>query len=263
MNLKDYPYSMPEEKIISIHNISGNPIPQSRPRFGRGGRVFSLRRNVQYRKNLGIEMLKSLTEENKKHYQSFFGLRVFFYRETKQRCDIDNLLKAVQDAGTGILWKDDSQIHEVFGRLVYDKINPRIEVLIYKTEPIGEVASWIDVKCKQCNNTFNVYRSGTKGRSYCSRECSSKAHHVILKCNNCSKEFSARTSTSKIIRGFCSRSCGISFWQKNRPDSSRNWLCKSCGKNVSRKEYTRCMSCLIKSRNGKWKTTGDIVPSMP
>ncbi|QIM50777.1 RusA family crossover junction endodeoxyribonuclease [Hydrogenophaga crocea] len=38
------------------------------------------------------------------------------------------------DAGTGLLWEDDSQIVELTLRKDYDKTNPRIELIVL---PVG------------------------------------------------------------------------------------------------------------------------------
>lgn len=43
--------------------------------------------------------------------------------------DVDNYLKGVKDALKGIIWKDDSQVVEVFARKRYST-RPRIEVKI-------------------------------------------------------------------------------------------------------------------------------------
>jgi Holliday junction resolvase RusA-like endonuclease len=43
--------------------------------------------------------------------------------------DVDNYLKGVKDALKGVIWKDDSQVVEVFARKRYSA-RPRIEVKI-------------------------------------------------------------------------------------------------------------------------------------
>lgn len=42
--------------------------------------------------------------------------------------DLDNHLKIVFDALTGVVWEDDKQIQEMTIRKDYDKENPRVEL---------------------------------------------------------------------------------------------------------------------------------------
>lgn len=58
-------------------------------------------------------------------------LVVEFFFKTNTKRDIDNFNKALLDAGTGILWKDDSQIQELILRKFIDKDNPRVELFIH------------------------------------------------------------------------------------------------------------------------------------
>lgn len=65
---------------------------------------------------------KPLTEDISVVVELFF--------KANQRRDIDNFNKVLLDAGTGILWKDDSQIQELILRKFIDKKNPRVELHI-------------------------------------------------------------------------------------------------------------------------------------
>lgn len=62
---------------------------------------------------------------------SAIGVVVEFYFKDNRRRDIDNFNKATLDAGTGILWKDDSQIQELTLRKFIDKKNPRVDIFIH------------------------------------------------------------------------------------------------------------------------------------
>lgn len=64
--------------------------------------------------------------------QTFGGevvLTVNLYRP-KRTGDLDNYLKAIQDALTGIWYDDDKQIVEIHAYRHDDKTNPRVEVII-------------------------------------------------------------------------------------------------------------------------------------
>lgn len=55
-------------------------------------------------------------------------IRIYF--GTRRKSDWDNFHKLTMDALTGIVWEDDSQIETAFVSKHYDKLNPRIEVII-------------------------------------------------------------------------------------------------------------------------------------
>lgn len=55
-------------------------------------------------------------------------LNIDLYFGDKRKRDVDNYNKLVLDAGTNILWNDDSQIVELTIRKFYCKENPRVEL---------------------------------------------------------------------------------------------------------------------------------------
>jgi Holliday junction resolvase RusA-like endonuclease len=61
-------------------------------------------------------------EELVVHARFFFG--------TKRKADLDNFNKLWQDALTGIVYDDDSQIDELHLHRDYDKKKPRIEITL-------------------------------------------------------------------------------------------------------------------------------------
>lgn len=65
------------------------------------------------------------------------AVRFLFYRKTKRRCDLSNLIELPQDAlvKAGIL-QDDSLVHSYDGsRKLYDPKNPRTEITISPFKP--------------------------------------------------------------------------------------------------------------------------------
>ncbi len=56
------------------------------------------------------------------------GIKLYF--DDKRKRDVDNFNKLVLDAGTDILWEDDSQIMKLIIEKFYDKENPRIEIQV-------------------------------------------------------------------------------------------------------------------------------------
>lgn len=62
-------------------------------------------------------------------------LKIDVYRPSR-RGDLDNVLKALLDSLTGIVWADDSQIVEIHARRFDDKKVPRVEIEIEAKEPL-------------------------------------------------------------------------------------------------------------------------------
>lgn len=52
-----------------------------------------------------------------------------YFKDEKKR-DVDNFNKLILDAGSKLLWEDDSQIQELIIRKYIDKKNPHVELMI-------------------------------------------------------------------------------------------------------------------------------------
>jgi len=109
--------------VITIR-IPGEPVAQGRPRFGKG-RVYDPAKSLNWK---AAAQLHLLCAHGRKpfprstplalHVQAVFSCPKSDYRKREPReirwhtkmIDADNVLKAVMDAGTAILWEDDGQI---------------------------------------------------------------------------------------------------------------------------------------------------------
>ena len=111
----------------------GNPLPCPRPRVTRRG-CYMPKRYVEYKEQLVDAMVYELSDNPLQHYDenAFYGMKCVFFRQGQRKADIDNLLKTVSDAATGIFWADDSQVREQYGRVVYGSSDPRVEIEIYE-----------------------------------------------------------------------------------------------------------------------------------
>ena len=129
--------------------IKGNPIPQKRHRMGRG---FSYDPSAPDKKRVRTEILLA----NKKKFinKGPVNMWITFYMKRPKshyrtgkfsnmlkkdaplyhtsKPDIDNMIKFIMDCCTGILYKDDSQVHSINASKVYcDKYTegePRTEI---------------------------------------------------------------------------------------------------------------------------------------
>lgn len=66
----------------------------------------------------------------KQALDSVIGVDMHIFMGTKRKCDIDNFNKLAFDSLTGIVWNDDSQIKKLSITMDYDKVNPRIELVV-------------------------------------------------------------------------------------------------------------------------------------
>lgn len=99
-----------ESKRIVIHDIK--PLPKGRPRFGKNGHVYTPVSTRSYEEALGWFMLSVFKEP-------WSGpLMVDIQFTTKSRADIDNLVKAILDAGNRVIWNDDSQVRRLTSEMV-------------------------------------------------------------------------------------------------------------------------------------------------
>jgi Holliday junction resolvase RusA-like endonuclease len=65
-------------------------------------------------------------------------VEVSFWRSSKRRCDLDNLVKSVTDALNGLAYVDDQQIVELVARKGMDRAHPRAVVAITALEAIND-----------------------------------------------------------------------------------------------------------------------------
>lgn len=91
--------------------IECEPLPQSRPRLGRG-RAYEEPRIKAYKQLISLHARKVM--QGRKPMQGALKVRLYIYRKYKVTSrrfgDFDNHAKAILDALNGICFEDDSQI---------------------------------------------------------------------------------------------------------------------------------------------------------
>lgn len=110
--------------------VNGNPIPKGRPRLGYRRRVFTPKRTLDYEELVAREAVS----QGVKRVSDTLRVEIDFYRSTRHRVDLDNLIKSILDALNFIAYDDDVQIVQLEARKDYDKKHPRAEVRIYKIQ---------------------------------------------------------------------------------------------------------------------------------
>jgi Holliday junction resolvase RusA-like endonuclease len=128
--------------------VYGEPVAQGRPKFSTRGGFVKAYDPAKSRDYKYYVKLAASEHAPKALLEGPLGMVLTVYRSTPKsfskikaalaesgrltpttKPDIDNYLKGVKDALKGVIWKDDSQVVEVFARKRYSA-RPRIEVKI-------------------------------------------------------------------------------------------------------------------------------------
>jgi len=245
---KVWPEPVSSKDIRVSLDLAYEPVSKARARFfvrkaaeaWKSGRIgsYTPERTNLYQKMIAHELeaalsIKGVDADNR------FGLRCIFHRSNRQRIDVDNLIKAVSDAATGIVWKDDSQVLEMIGRVFLASKNPRIQVLIYT---VPDTTPYL--KCEKCGVLFVT--ASSQARRFCSSACSNYRERVQKNCEECNAIFYlTKASMRHTAARFCSRKCNLKVAMRNNVEGRErsSWRCHTCDGPVSRKEYTRCNNC--------------------
>lgn len=134
--------------MIVQFTVYGEPVAQGRPKFSTAGGFAKAYDPAKSRDYKDYVRLAASEYAPKVPLEGPIGMVLTVYRSTpksfsKRRAalaeageitpttkpDVDNYLKGVKDALKGIIWRDDSQVVEVYARKRYST-RPRIEVKI-------------------------------------------------------------------------------------------------------------------------------------
>jgi crossover junction endodeoxyribonuclease RusA len=119
-----------------IFTVDGSPQGKQRPRMGKGGNVYTPAETRAYEKRFKVLALQAVRAHASWPFATSLPVVVWLdvYFEDERRRDLDNVLKAATDPGNGVIWKDDSQIHELHVYRHVDRARPRVE---FKVEIMG------------------------------------------------------------------------------------------------------------------------------
>lgn len=233
----------PQKVIVSL-TLDIEPVSKARPRFNGRGRPYTPKRTRDYEATLAVAMRKAMGPRAAIGDGRTMGMACVFRRKTKQRVDCDNMLKAVSDAANGIIWADDVQCIEVYGRLHRDCESPSVQIVFYSVD--AETGK--ERPCVFCGKVFR--RPPSQMSDYCSRMCADKSKRVTKSCKQCGKTYELPQSVADKSVGYCSRNCaGIGNGANRRAAHSDKWTCEDCGSHVTRREYKVCRSCSMKRRS--------------
>lgn len=220
--------------------IEGAPPSKSRPRFGKGGRVYTPLRDVV------------LEEADRMHFEGlveddgpFTGnaaLVCLFFRPNMQRIDADNMLKHVCDAANGVLWVDDSQVTGIAAVVELDAARPRTVVLAVPHTSSMERGSNRERSCAECGGQYvPTYRNA----AYCGKACGLAARSPLreaVKCKQCGELFK-RTTTTQVLCSSACRAASITGRNKARATDRPYSRCSECDAQLAHRRGGRCRDC--------------------
>jgi len=113
-------------EVIHRVEIPGNPWPKGRPRKGKGGRVYTTKKDLEHETVTALYLRQGVRQKLRGNLACSF----IFYRADRRQADADNLIKHVLDAANGVLFADDSQVTAGAWAIELDRLNPRTVLLI-------------------------------------------------------------------------------------------------------------------------------------
>lgn len=278
-------FLVPEESVIARFEMRGEPVSKARARFTNYGsktRAYTPQKTLEAEARVAWSFRASggkLTSDE----TATFGVIAQFHNGTRQRRDVDNMLKLILDGLNGVAWVDDMQVTEVIGRKFWtdDRATARTEVVVYRVGaneeptqpclrcgmPFRTYSSWKnnpagrkfcspecgrayrreqrERTCVECGATFHIHGE-THDTKYCSLECRYKGSRITRPCPQCGEDFTRPRSVMR--KGTtCSQECRI-LREKDRTarrKANPPGKCLVCGAGTSRKEYLRCNACKI------------------
>jgi Holliday junction resolvase RusA-like endonuclease len=230
--------------------MDGDPPSKARPRFGGGRGVYTPAKQRAAEERLGW----AFRTHTKEPLSGPVAIAVAFYRASRQRVDVDNMVKHVFDSANTIAFVDDRQVTRLWAESHVDRDAPRT-VIVYGShvDQFGTVDP--TVPCEGCGKTF-VHRtypswSGFGPRRFCSRKCSSRAtqrQRGHVKCCRCGTLFQRKQMGQRM----CSERCRVEVMVDiNKARALPAATCVLCGKTPLANKYaTRCRECWRANPNG-------------
>jgi crossover junction endodeoxyribonuclease RusA len=261
--------------LVARFSIEGEPVSKARPRFtGRGSKTRAYTPEKTYEAEQRVAWkFRQAARGHTLNPDLTYGVVGVFFSGTRQRRDVDNMLKLLLDGLNKVAWPDDEQVVEISGRKEHcDPEDARTEVAIYV---VGRVYRPTGA-CELCSKSFPLYRSQEKRRfcgqachlkwrearrqrtcehcgtafdsasvaspaKFCSVDCKAAAGRASVTCFRCGIPFTKQRCHVR-ERNFCSVKCRAEAVREGRKPQSKG-TCKSCGGPTSKKAYDRCGAC--------------------
>jgi len=280
-------------ELVATFTIIGEPVSKSRARFTkRGSKMVSYtpQKTLDGERAMAAAY-RAVAGSHELDKEATFAVHAHFQAGTRQRRDVDNMVKLILDGLNEVAWPDDNQVTEIAARKSWGaKADACTMVSIYR---IGEMRrpTRACIRCEAPFLTYESWEADPNSKKYCSTDCAYK-HRVEKKartCKKCGADFQAHGET--LDTAYCSKECN---YEDKRADTScaicekainiqrchlkaRNYCsdecrrtqdnethkarkskyfpgtCGVCGAGTTRKEYKRCNPCKLMGATGKPK----------
>lgn len=186
----------PQHRIDCVV-VDGDPPSKARARWNASRKPYTPKKTIEGEKRYAAAF------ERVTRFEGNVALCCVFYRSTHQRVDVDNMLKAVLDAGTRAkLWHDDSQVTALLGIVEHDRDRPRAVVAF--GEHTSSLTRGINalVPCEACGTLFFPGGRRRETARWCSRGCRMTLAELI-DCPSCGQPFKRRSGNQQFCSGAC------------------------------------------------------------
>lgn len=193
-------------EIVATFAIQGEPVSKARARFtgyGSKTRAYTPAKVVDAERAVADAFRKAGGRFDPNN-QSAFGVDVTFHSGTRQRRDVDNMMKLILDGLNGVAWVDDTQVLDIVGRKRFTtRDEARTEVTIYRTGEIGRLTA----TCEWCKGEFPTWESHVGKVRFCSAACRNDSRIAARQrvCEHCGSDFLA--DRRSLPTRYCSRTC--------------------------------------------------------
>lgn len=237
--------------------IPGQPLSKARARITTHG-AYTPARQRKNAQHLAAHFRGAVPEP----LVESVAVEMTFYRKGRQRVDLDNLVKQLLDAATGVCWVDDVQVVKITATLELDNANPRtvVDIRSHNTSMPRGTANILTTSCETCEATIRYvsYPSVPGPPKHCSRACQRRQ---VRTCEECSAEY----VPSSLHQRFCGKPCASASMATRRKIATARAaaaappnLCRSCGMRLARRSSVLCRACWL-SAPGKRTNRAAIV----
>jgi len=121
------------QKILDL-TIGAEPVPKGRPRFLPNGIPYTPRKTREAEKDLRWAARVKMDRLGNVYLprEPTYKVRLQFFCSDRRRRDIDNLEKLVLDALEGVVWRNDSQIEDLYSTVRRSCPEPKTCIEVYE-----------------------------------------------------------------------------------------------------------------------------------
>lgn len=270
-------------ELIAEFCVEGEPVSKSRARFTkRGSKTMAY--TPERTKEAEAKVAWAFRQVARGHVPDAthaYMVDAAFFTGTRQRRDVDNMVKLICDGLNGVAWADDNQVTQIAARKMMTERRDQACTMVrvyqlnevdyptrdclrcgtaFRTYPslpnsnhCGQECFLADKRdrrlrtCEQCGTTFD---SGNNSKArFCGRKCSVESRRTTVACAHCGQDFTMQNCHVR-ERNYCSPKCQQASMRPIRAANARG-ICATCGGPTSKKQYTNCRGCDFASKSAR------------